>query len=132
MRGASIPKIFTLAARGDLSLMFSLIVPHFSLVRRWQGMVDPELWRAISRYASQWFPNSGIIFADMHSALAFAMSGDSDALRSLINNPKGPAADVLRPIARGFDAFARQGWNEAVRELQPVLATHERVGGSRA
>lgn len=94
--------------------------------------VDPELWRAISRYASQWFPNSGITFADMHSALAFAMAGDSDALRSLVDNPKGPAADILVPIARGFDAFARQNWNEAVQELQPVLATHERVGGSRA
>ena len=94
--------------------------------------VDPELWRTISRYASQWFPNSGIAFADMHSALAFAMSGDNDALRYIIDNPKGPAADVLAPIARGFDAFARQRWSEAVRELQPVLATHERVGGSRA
>jgi tetratricopeptide (TPR) repeat protein len=94
--------------------------------------VDPGLWRDISRYASQWFPNSGIIFADMHSALAFAMSGDSDALHSLINNPKGPAADVLVPIARGFEAFACRRWREAVRELRPVLATHERVGGSRA
>lgn len=60
------------------------------------------------------------------------MAGDSDALRSLVDNPKGPAADMLVPIARGFDAFARQEWNEAVRELRPVLATHERVGGSRA
>jgi tetratricopeptide (TPR) repeat protein len=94
--------------------------------------VDPERWRAISRYASQWFPNSGMIFADMHSALAFAMAGDGDALRSLIDNPKGPAADVLPPIARGFEAFARQNWSEAVRELQPILSTHERVGGSRA
>jgi hypothetical protein len=94
--------------------------------------IDPELWRTISRYASQWFPDSGITFADMHSALAFAMTGDGDALRSLIDSPKGPAADILAPIARGFDAFARQEWSEAVRELQPVLATHERVGGSRA
>ena len=68
----------------------------------------------------------------MHSALAFAMAGDSDALRRLIDGPKGPAADVLAPIARGFDAFARQKWSEAVRELEPVLVIHERVGGSRA
>lgn len=94
--------------------------------------IDPALWRTISRYASQWFPNSGIIFADMHSALAFAMAGDSDALRSLIESPKGPAADVLAPIARGFDAFARQNWGEAIRALQPILVIHERVGGSRA
>lgn len=94
--------------------------------------VDPELWRTISRYAAQWFPHSGIVFADLHSALAFAMAGDSDALRPLIDSPKGPAADLLAPIARGFDAFAGQNWVEVVRELQPVLATHERVGGSRA
>jgi hypothetical protein len=95
-------------------------------------MIDPERWRTISRYASLWFPNSGIAFADMHSALAFAMAGDGDALRGLIDTPKGPAADILAPIARGFDAFARQSWSEAVRELRPILTTHERVGGSRA
>lgn len=94
--------------------------------------VDPERWRAISRFAAQWFPNSGIAFADMHSALAFAMAGDGDALRSLIDGPKGPAADVLAPVARGFDAFARRQWRGAVEELRPVLAIHERVGGSRA
>lgn len=60
------------------------------------------------------------------------LAGDSDALCSLVDNPEGPAADILAPIARGFDAFARQRWNEVVQELQPVLATHERVGGSRA
>jgi hypothetical protein len=41
----------------------------------------------------------------------------------------------LSPPERGsplFDAFARQKWSEAVREIQPVLATHERVGGRRA
>jgi hypothetical protein len=68
----------------------------------------------------------------MHSALAFAMAGDGDALRPLVDSPKGPAADILAPIARGFDAFARQQWDEAIRELRPVLISHERVGGSRA
>jgi len=94
--------------------------------------VNPDHWQTISRYASQWFPNSGMIFADMHSALAFAMAGDSDALRRLVDSPKGPAADLVAPIARGFDAFARQNWSDAVSELRPILTTHERVGGSRA
>jgi hypothetical protein len=94
--------------------------------------VDPALWRDVSSYAAQWFPNSGMVFADMHSALAFAMAGDTDSLRSIIDDPKGPAADILAPIARGFGAFARQDWSAAVRELTPVLACHERVGGSRA
>lgn len=92
----------------------------------------PELWRDISQYAARWFPNSGIIFADMHSALAFAMAGDVDALAKIIESPKGPAADILAPIARGFDALARRDWTRVVDELNPVLQTHERVGGSRA
>jgi len=94
--------------------------------------VDPEKWKAISDYAAQWFPNSGMIFADIHSALAFAMAGDGEALRSLIDNPKGSAADIIPPIARGFAALASKNWDEAVRELQPILSMHERVGGSRA
>jgi hypothetical protein len=94
--------------------------------------IDPALWRETSSYAARWFPNSGMVFADMHSALAFAMAGDTDSLRSIIDDPKGPAADILAPIARGFGAFARRDWSAAVRELMPVLACHERVGGSRA
>jgi hypothetical protein len=94
--------------------------------------VEPDLWRDIGAYGAQWFPNTGVTFADMHSALAFAMAGDSDALRAIVETPKGPAADLLAPIARGFDAFARGDWSAVVDEIAPVLATHERVGGSRA
>lgn len=93
---------------------------------------SPELWREISQYAAKWFPNSGIAFADVHSALAFAMAGDMDALAKIIETPKGPAADILVPIARGFDGLARGDWTRVVDELKPVLQAHERIGGSRA
>lgn len=94
--------------------------------------VAPALWCEIADYAERWFPNSGIVFADVHSALAFAMAGRREALQRLIDNPKGPAADILVPIARGFAAFARADWARVVDEIKPVLETHERVGGSRA
>jgi hypothetical protein len=94
--------------------------------------VESELWNEIADYAARWFPNSGIAFADIHSALAFAMAGKQDALQRIIDNPQGPAADILVPIARGFDAFARHDWAAAAREIHPLLETHERVGGSRA
>jgi hypothetical protein len=68
----------------------------------------------------------------MHSALAFAMAGDGEALARIADAPKGPAADMLAPIARAFSAFARSDFDGTVRELTPVLATHERLGGSRA
>jgi tetratricopeptide (TPR) repeat protein len=94
--------------------------------------VDPALWDEMADFAATWFPSSGIVFADLHSALSFAMAGRHDALRAIIDTPKGPVGDLLAPIARGFDAFARGDWKTVIAEIQPVLATHERVGGSRA
>jgi hypothetical protein len=94
--------------------------------------VDPGLWGEIADFAGRWFPNSGMTFADIHSALAFAMAGRRDALQGIIDNPQGPAADILVPIARGFDAFARADWAAVADQIRPVLETHERVGGSRA
>jgi hypothetical protein len=60
------------------------------------------------------------------------MAGKREALQNIIDNPQGPAADILVPIARGFDAFARGEWARVVDEIRPLLETHERVGGSRA
>lgn len=91
-----------------------------------------ELWRDLAEYAATWFPNSGVAFADVHSALAFAMAGDGEALAKITESPKGAAADVIAPVARGFGAYAKGDWTGAISELSPVLATHERVGGSRA
>jgi len=94
--------------------------------------VAPVLWNEIADHAARWFPNSGIVFADIHSALAFAMAGRREALQRIIDSPLGPAADILVSVARGFDAFARNDWAKAVDHIRPVLETHERVGGSRA
>ena len=91
-----------------------------------------DLWRELAAYAALWFPNSGLPFADMHSALAFAMAGDGEALARITETPKGAAADVLAPVAKGFAAYARGDWNGAVTLIRPLLATHERFGGSRA
>jgi len=35
-------------------------------------------------------------------------------------------------MARGFSAFAAGDYNRASDELEPLLDTHERLGGSRA
>lgn len=93
---------------------------------------SPVRWRELSDFAAKWFPNSGVAFADVHSALAFAMAGDGEALSRIAEQPKGVAADIVAPIAKGFSAFARGDWDAAIKSMQPLLATHERVGGSRA
>jgi tetratricopeptide (TPR) repeat protein len=93
---------------------------------------DPQLWRELSQYATQWFPSPGIAFADVHGALAHAFAGDTEALARVIERAKGPARDVVAPIASAFGAFSRSDWTEAAAQLQAVLASHERIGGSRA
>lgn len=92
----------------------------------------PELWRELSAYAAKWFPNSGVAFADVHAALSHAMAGDADALARLTEGAKGAAADMVAPVARAFASFTRSDWPEVVSLLTPQLATHERLGGSRA
>jgi tetratricopeptide (TPR) repeat protein len=93
---------------------------------------DPELWRELSRYATQWFPSPGIAFADVHGALAHAFAGDAEALAKITERAKGPAGDAVAPLAQAFGAFSRSDWAEAAAQLRAVLDSHERIGGSRA
>ncbi len=93
---------------------------------------QPERWREVSAFARRLFPNPGIAFADVHAALAHAMAGEADALAKLIAEPAGPAGEVVTALAQAFEAFARQDWAETIALLAPVMATHERMGGSRA
>jgi hypothetical protein len=93
---------------------------------------DPALWRDLSQYAAQWFPSPGLAFADVHAALAHALAGNSEALARIIDTAKGPAAEVVAPLARAFGAFSREDWLGATSELEGILAGHERIGGSRA
>lgn len=94
--------------------------------------VEPRHWRDLSAYAARWFPKPGIQFVDMHAAVAHAMAGDGDALAAIVSGARGPAADVVAPCAEGFGAFARGDWARAIAKLEPLLASHERFGGSRA
>ncbi len=94
--------------------------------------VPPERWRALSDYAAAKFPASGQSFADMHAALAHAMAGEGERLARLAEGAAGFAGDLVRPVAAAWGAFARGDWAGALRDLTPVMASHERFGGSRA
>ena len=89
-------------------------------------------WRELADYATKWFGRPGLGFVDMHTVLAYAMAGDGAALAKFAENPAGPTADLLAPMARGFEAYAQGDWTRAIGEIEPLLATHERLGGSRA
>ncbi|MCB1511155.1 MAG: tetratricopeptide repeat protein [Hyphomicrobiaceae bacterium] len=91
-----------------------------------------DLWQTVSDYAAKFFPNPGIAFADVHSAVAHAMAGNGEALEKVIADAKGPAGDLVRALGEVFRAFAKESWKETIALLTPVMSTHERIGGSRA
>ena len=93
---------------------------------------DALLWRDLSGYAEAAFPTPGLTFADVHGALAHALAGNGEALRRLESGARGPACDLVRGLARAFGALARRDWDEALAGLRPIIAAHERIGGSRA
>ncbi len=94
--------------------------------------VSPERWKSVSNYAREYFPKPGFGFADMHAALAHAMSGDTEALETIIANPAGPAADLVRDYASAYRAIAAQNWAEATAHLTASMGDHARISGSRA
>lgn len=94
--------------------------------------VAPERWAEISAYAATHFPRSGQSFADIHAALAHAMAGDGEHLARIAETESGYAGDLVRPVARAWREIARENWSGALEELSGVMATTERLGGSRA
>lgn len=96
------------------------------------GPRQPERWREVSDYASRFFPKPGIAFADFHAALAHAMTGEAELLAKLIKEPTGPAGEAVSAVSSALQAFARQEWSGCIAALSPFMASHERLGGSRA
>ncbi|HJM91805.1 MAG: tetratricopeptide repeat protein [Alphaproteobacteria bacterium] len=94
--------------------------------------VTARRWQAVSDFAARIFPNPGIAFADVHSALAHAMAGNNEALGKIITGAKGSAGGLVAKIAEAFQAVAMQDWAKAEECLTGAMAGHERIGGSRA
>ncbi|HEX5094141.1 MAG TPA: tetratricopeptide repeat protein, partial [Burkholderiales bacterium] len=98
-----------------------------------------ELWHEVERYGDKSFPAAGLAFADVHRALAYAATGDAPALEILLEQLREReeagklfAGPVVPHLAEAFDAFARKDYAQAVALLEPHMAEHERIGGSRA
>lgn len=103
------------------------------------GARDAALWGEVRDLARKEFPRAGITFIDVHSALAYAASGDRAALDELIaqlrereRNGKLAAGPIVPVLAEAFGACVGGNWREAVRLIEPLLGEHERIGGSRA
>lgn len=100
---------------------------------------DAERWLQVSEYGTQNFPKTGLAFADVHRALAYAAIGDSAALAKLVaelrereSAGKLLAGPIVPALAQAFEACARKDWKAAAGLIEPYAAEHERIGGSRA
>jgi tetratricopeptide (TPR) repeat protein len=98
-----------------------------------------ERWHEIRQYGEKNFPAAGIAFADVHKALAYAACGDEVAMEKLLGELRARqqagkllAGPIVPALAEAFGAFARQDYAKAIALIEPHMAEHERIGGSRA
>jgi hypothetical protein len=96
-------------------------------------------WRELARYGLEAFPSVGLFFADLHSAVALAGAGETEALaRRVAALREADAAGrlgtgpVLPIVCEAFGAFAGGRYSETVTLLSPVTEQFVRIGGSQA
>ena len=96
-------------------------------------------WEAVSELSAEAFPKVGNAFMDVHSALAFAASGEASKLGTLIDDLKSaqaegrlPAGEVIPRLAEGIAAFAAGDFDTTISLLRDYEDDISRVGGSHA
>ncbi|MFT7673985.1 MAG: tetratricopeptide (TPR) repeat protein [Gammaproteobacteria bacterium] len=123
------------APGGSSGLPLNILSDTASILYRAQlagEKISAERWKNISQYAKQQYPNPSHSFIDVHAAITYAMSGDTEPLEQLISQPVGPAAELVSGFAEAFLSIAAQNWPKATDQLCSVMFDHARVGGSRA
>lgn len=98
---------------------------------------ETTAWPALRSYALEKFPKAGMTYADVHSAIAFAVTGDLDGwarLAAQVHDGMGRqwGAEVAYPVMRGFQAFSRADWSSCIEALAPTIESLVRISGSRA
>ena len=103
------------------------------------GGPPPKPWEEVLTIAAPAAERTGPAFRDAHAALAFAGSGDYEAMTKMIGRLSKAAEDgdsfareVVLPLVQGIEAFAQENYTESVRMMEPVFPQLVRVGGSHA
>lgn len=96
-------------------------------------------WGPVRDLANALTANPGMAFYDVHAALAYAGSGDADAmgrlidgLRLLASNGNTVAGEVVVPLALGIDAFAQGDYGRTIALVEPIADRIVQIGGSHA
>jgi hypothetical protein len=93
----------------------------------------------VGDYTKEHFPDAGLAFVNVHSAMVLAVSGDRDAMQRLLSQiaklvaqDKQPPGRVIATIAEGFDKYAAKDYYKSSELLSAALPELERIGGSHA
>jgi tetratricopeptide (TPR) repeat protein len=96
---------------------------------------DASAWCTLYGYASGALPRPGNGLADLHVILTQAVMGDDARARQIDDLTRGghyPSGSYLPALARGFAAFDRGDYSDAIEALAPLVGKNECIGGSRA
>lgn len=104
------------------------------------GVDGGPRWQDLAAHVRPRIHDRQNAFLDLHFAYALARAGDDAAVAELLEGiaaqarrSSAPAwCELALPAARGVVAHARRRWQEAQRELQPLMARLHLIGGSTA
>ena len=105
----------------------------------YSGAPSPKPWEEVVTIAAPAAAGPGAAFRDAHAALAFAGSGDHEAMTKMTGRlrdsaEKGDsfAREIVLPLVQGIEAFAQENYPESVQLMEPVFPQLVRIGGSHA
>ena len=103
------------------------------------GTPPPKPWEEVRDQATPAAGNPGPPFRDAHAALAFAATGDQDALEKTIDAMRSAAdggnvlvGEMTLPMVQGIAAFGEGNYGETVRLMERPVKELARIGGSHA
>ena len=96
-------------------------------------------WPELRDDTARFFQRPGVMFADVHCALAYAGAGDEaalgqwiEALRKRLAEGKIAGGPIVVQLAEAAAAFAGGDYDRVVEILEPALGEVIRIGGSHA
>ncbi|MEX0784189.1 MAG: tetratricopeptide repeat protein [Dehalococcoidia bacterium] len=100
---------------------------------------DPAAWTSLRDDAARFFQRPGVMFADVHCALAYAGAGDEaalglwiEALRKREAEGKVSGGPIVVKLAEAAASFATGDYDRVVETLEPSQHEVVRIGGSHA
>jgi len=94
-------------------------------------------WEHLSAFASTRFPDAGVVYGDVHAAMAHARASNAAASEKLRTGLAAlasarPEAQVAHRIGAALESFHAGDWKRVASDLEAVRPEATRLGGSRA